>query len=219
MKKIIKWLFVTIGIYLYKVQKIVEDKTLPKFGNNPKGLTINFPRNIANPRKIFIGDNVNLGPGCFLLPLTEYPTKKMRSSQFSMATQKFEPKIIIGNNVTATADLQVAALKSITIENDVMFASNILVADHQHGYANVDFAYKYQPLWKIKPITIKKGCWIGQNVIIMPGVTIGEFSIIGANSVVNRSIPPKSIAVGSPASVIKQWDDQSQSWADVRNKF
>jgi len=50
--------------------------------------------------------------------------------------------------------------------------------------------------------------------VILPGVTIGEYSIIGANSVVTKSIPPRSIAVGAPAKVIKQWDDKSDRWAE-----
>lgn len=215
MKNFIKDMFARLGILLFKVQRQVEDRTLPTFANNPKELKINLPRNIANPQNIHVGDNVNLGPGCFLLALTEYPTLKMRNSEFNQATQQFNPIIRIGNNVSATADVQISALESITIEDDVMFASNVFVGDHQHGYQNADIPYKYQPIWKISPITIKKGCWIGQNVIVMPGVTIGEHSIIGANSMVNRDIPPRCIAAGSPASVIKRWDEQTQSWIRV----
>ncbi|WP_050775101.1 acyltransferase [Desulfonatronospira thiodismutans] len=212
MKNYIKKIFAMLGILLFKVQGQIEDRTLPTFATYPKRLKINLPRNIANPQHIYIGDNVKFGPGCFLLALTEYPTSKMRNSEFNKATQKFNPVIKIGDNVTATAYVQISALERITIEDDVMFASNVFVGDHQHGYQSAATPYKYQPIWKINPITIKKGCWIGQNVIVMPGVTIGECSIIGANSLVNKDIPPKCIAVGSPATVIKKWDDQSQIW-------
>ena len=68
---------------------------------------------------------------------------------------------------------------------------------------------------KIAPICIKRGCWIGQNTVISSGVTIGELSIIGANTVVNRDISARSIAVGSPAKVIKQWNEKEQRWVDV----
>jgi acetyltransferase-like isoleucine patch superfamily enzyme len=70
-------------------------------------------------------------------------------------------------------------------------------------------------MFRIAPIVIKRGCWIGQNVVIMPGVTIGELSIIGANSVVTGNIPPRSIAVGAPARVIKTWDAASRAWVPV----
>jgi lipopolysaccharide O-acetyltransferase len=61
-------------------------------------------------------------------------------------------------------------------------------------------------------VEIGRGCWIGQNVVILPSVKIGEMSIIGANSVVTQSIPERSIAVGAPARVIKQWDDKNREW-------
>ena len=100
----------------------------------------------------------------------------------------------------------------ITIEDDVMFASNINISDGLHGYETAEEPYKFQPMGHIAPVTIKRGCWIGQNVVVMPGVTIGELSIIGANSVVTRSIPARSIAVGAPTKVIKQWDEGTQRW-------
>ncbi|MFN6946982.1 MAG: hypothetical protein ACK4ND_18715, partial [Cytophagaceae bacterium] len=60
--------------------------------------------------------------------------------------------------------------------------------DGLHGYENANEPFKYQKMFRIEPIHIKQGCWIRQNVVILPGVTVGEFSIIGANSVVNKSI-------------------------------
>ena len=67
----------------------------------------------------------------------------------------------------------------------------------------------------LPPILIKKGCWIGQNVVIFPGVMIGVLSIIGTNSVVTKSIPDRCIAIGSPAKVIKKWDENAQQWVSV----
>jgi len=81
-----------------------------------------------------------------------------------------------------------------------------------HGYQTPDLPYKYQPLQRIAPVAVGRGCWIGQNVVILPSVTIGEMSIIGANSVVTHDIPARSIAVGAPARVIKQWDEKSRRW-------
>ena len=55
-----------------------------------------------------------------------------------------------------------------------------------------------------KEVTVGKDCWIGGNTVILPGVTIGDGVTVGASSVVTRNIPSYSIAVGSPARVIKQ---------------
>lgn len=54
-----------------------------------------------------------------------------------------------------------------------------------------------------KKVIIGKAVWLGVNVVVLPGVNIGDYTIIGANSLVNKDIPPFSIAVGTPAVVIK----------------
>jgi len=189
-----------------------DQLTLPRFKNAPSGLVIDRPRKIAHPALISIGDNVWLGPGSWLIPITRYPTKKMSRTDDVRNRQTFNPCIEIGNNVTATANLQVFSQQRVTVEDDVMFASNVFINDGSHGFQNGARAYKDQPIFRIRPVRIGRGCWIGQNVVIMPGVTIGAFSIIGANSVVTRDIPSSCIAVGSPAVVKKRWSQSRNEW-------
>ena len=55
-----------------------------------------------------------------------------------------------------------------------------------------------------KPVTIGNDCWFGANVVICPGVTIGEGAVVGANSTVTKDVPPYTIVVGNPAKVIKE---------------
>jgi acetyltransferase-like isoleucine patch superfamily enzyme len=209
---LIQKLIIKLGVKLQQYQNQIARASLPKFANDPKDLMIELPRRIIQPEHMTIGDNVSLGPGSFLIATTRYPSKTMQNLDNPVPVQLFHPKISIGNRVTATADLQIAAQSEIIIEDDVMFASNIHINDGAHGYETADIAYKYQKISKVAPITIKKGCWIGQNVMIMPGVTIGEFTIIGANSIVKESIPAKCIAAGNPAKVVKRWDEQAENW-------
>ncbi|WP_222845120.1 acyltransferase [Halomonas nanhaiensis] len=108
--------------------------------------------------------------------------------------------------------LQVFAQGRVSIEDNVGFGPNVFINDASHGLGSVNVAFKYQPLSGPYPITIGKGCWIGANVVIMPGVNIGMYSVIGANSVVTKNIPAYSIAVGAPAKVIKQWNMEAQTW-------
>lgn len=190
----------------------VSDTALPRFGNCPNNLTIVQPRTICYPEDIFFGDDVWLGPGSLLIPLREYPVPLMKKYKTDPDLQHFSPTIAIGNRVTATAALQLAAMTTISIGDDVMFASNINITDGLHGFENADEPYKFQKMFRIAPISIGNGCWIGQNVVILPGVHIGELSIIGANSVVTKSVPEKCIAVGSPAKVIKRWDEKKREW-------
>lgn len=213
LRKISRKLLISLGALLHEVNGGIAQATLPQFGNNPKNLTIELPRRIMNAEHIFLGNNVSIGPGSLMYAVTQYPTSHMKHPENQQDVQSFSPSITIGHGVTATANLQIVAMSEITIEDDVMFASNINITDGFHGYENGNEPYKYQKLFRIAPINIRKGCHVGQNVVILPGVTIGEFSIIGANSVVNSSIPDRSIAVGSPARVIKTWDEKNHTWS------
>jgi acetyltransferase-like isoleucine patch superfamily enzyme len=206
-----KW-SVPLGILLYEVRAEIEKATLPKFGNRPRNLQIDLPRRIINPMNIFLGDDILIGPGSLLYAIVEYPTPPMLHPEIHQDIQKFNPKITIGSRVTSTANLQIASMSEVTIEDDVMFASNINITDGLHGYSSANIPYKCQEMFRIGPVRIKQGCWIGQNVVILPDVTIGEFSIIGANSVVTRSVPDRCIAVGAPAKVIKTWDNNTKNW-------
>ena len=68
-----------------------------------------------------------------------------------------------------------------------------------------------QPL-NSKAINIGDGCWLGEKVCVLPGVTIGKKCIIGAGSIVTKSIPDFSIAVGNPAKVIKKYNFETHKW-------
>jgi acetyltransferase-like isoleucine patch superfamily enzyme len=205
-----------LGIRIYQANAAIASRTLPKFANTPKDLIIELPRRINNPQCIFLGDNVWLGPGTLLNPVTRYPSFSMKHPGKEYNVQRFDPKIIIGNRVTATGNLTIGAAREVIIEDDVLLASNIAILDNLHGYEKPDEPYKYQPLSHIAPVLIKRGCWIGNNVVILPGTTIGEMTIIGANSVVTKSIPDRCIAVGAPARISKKWDKATQQWVVYR---
>ena len=208
----LKRLLVRLGVLLHGLRTPIARASLPRFANEPRNLTIDLPRNISGSKRMYVGDDVNLGPGCFLVAVQRYPSSKMASPDYPMEQQTFEPTLRIGHRVTATATLQLFVQASVTIEDDVMFASNVFINDGSHGYHSATVPYKYQPIFKIAPITVERGCWIGQNVVIMPGVTIGAHTVIGANSVVTKSVPPRCIAAGSPARVLKRWDDELERW-------
>lgn len=214
LKRLVRALVIPLVRHLHA---IVEDD-LPRFANQPRNLRIELPRRICEPQCMTFGDDVQIGPGSLLLGQMCYPTETMRHPDVDGPIQIFSPKIVIGNRVTATGGLTIAATQEITIEDDVMLASNVLVADGLHGYEHANAPYKYQRMFRIAPIVIKRGSWIGQNVVVMPGVTIGELAIVGANSVVTRDVPPRSIAVGSPARVTKRWDSVKQRWLSVRTR-
>ena len=73
----------------------------------------------------------------------------------------------------------------------------------QHRFDNPDIPIIDQGDHRAEPVTLKTGCWIGANALILPGVTVGRNSVIGAGSVVTKSIPDRVLAAGNPAKVIR----------------
>ena len=211
-RRVLRRAMTELAMRLLDVQERVSQRTLPKFANQPKHLSIDLPRRIIHPERISLGDHVWLGPGCFIAAVTDYPSASMRHPDSQREPQSFSPRIRIGDRVTSTGNLIIGAVEQVDIADDVMFAFNVTLLDNLHGFDHPYEPYKYQAIRRIAPVAVGRGCWIGQNVVILPAVTIGEMSIIGANSVVTHSVPPRSIAVGAPARVIKQWDEKTQRW-------
>lgn len=116
------------------------------------------------------------------------------------------PQITIGDNVSIESDCHISAIDSVTIEDNVLMASFVYISDHSHGKCcEDDMAIPpiKRQLYSKGPVRICRNVWLGEKVTILPNVTVGEGSVIGANSVVTHDIPPYSIAVGNPARVIR----------------
>lgn len=89
----------------------------------------------------------------------------------------------------------------VTIGRNVLVAGHTSINTVSHGIERCDIPMNDQPL-RIDPVVIEDDVWIGLNAVVLQGVTIGRGSVVGAGAVVNRSIPPWSIAVGVPARII-----------------
>lgn len=101
-------------------------------------------------------------------------------------------KLVLGENTQIGTFTIIDAMCGVVIENDVMvgFGCSLL------SYSSIDN--------KSGRVVLKKGCKVGSNSVIMPGVTIGEYAVVGANSFVNRDIPPKEVWAGTPAKHLKR---------------
>lgn len=104
---------------------------------------------------------------------------------------------------------------NIIIEDNVLIASHVLISSENHSIdPESEIPYMNQPL-QCSPVEIGEGTWIGEKVIILPGVQIGKKCVVGAGSVVTKSIPDFSIAVGNPAKVIKKYNFLNHKWEKV----
>ena len=95
---------------------------------------------------------------------------------------------------------------SITLEDDVMLGSGVQIYVSNHRFDSPNVSLMDQGHSKTKPVILRKGCWIGANVILLPGVEIGANSVVGAGSIVTKSIPSRVVAAGNPAKIIKILD-------------
>lgn len=142
---------------------------------------------------------------------------------------KFNSKVHIGNDVRIQAYQPTSILTlgknvymchrnsfllggNITIGDNTLMASDILISSENHGTNPESNLFYGQQELICKDVVIGEGCWIGEKAIILPGVTIGDKAIIGAGSVVTKSVPAFCIAVGNPAKIIKQYDFNLHSW-------
>ncbi len=214
-KRITRKLAVVLGTWLQEAEGTIAQATLPRFATPATGLVMQTPRQLGNPQLIHLGSDVKLGPNSVLRALDKLPGSWLEHPTGEHVSQTFAPELRIGDRVTATGLLQVIAHESIIIEDDVMFATNVFVCDGLHGFERGDVPYKYQGISRIAPIRIGRGSWLGQNVVVLPGVTIGECAIVGANSVVTKDVPAHSVAVGSPARVTRRWNAATETWQAV----
>ncbi len=111
----------------------------------------------------------------------------------------FGNQVKLGKGVFINHSFIGSASGGIVIEDNVQIAPNVTILSINHDPYARNMAL-------CKRVTIKKNAWIGARVTILPGVTIGESSIIGAGAVVTKDIPDNSIAVGNPACVIRTLD-------------
>jgi lipopolysaccharide O-acetyltransferase len=201
--KIIKYLNEN-GWYAFTIK--LKDIFLSILLSPSKGVKLYFPNNIRGGKFIKFGKNVVLGR---YIRIDAFPTE---SKSFSL---------VIEDDVTINDNVHLGAYKSVKIGKGTLIASKVFITDHNHGH----FTAPLEPNeMLIKPcdreieadeVVIGQNVWIGENVVVLPGVVIGDNSIVGASSVVTKNIPKDSIAVGSPAKVIKRHDRSLNKWVGI----
>lgn len=114
----------------------------------------------------------------------------------------------------ATIGIGSIVIGPVTIGRGSVCAQHCFISGESHQYQDVTKNFRQQD-FDIKPVAIGEDVWIGSNCVIVPGVTIGKKSVIGAGSVVTKDVPAFSLAVGNPAKVVKQYDFEAKQWQRV----
>ena len=160
------------------------------------------PTTVFNEQYISIGDDTLIGPGVAL-------------SAGMVPGQECISKVVvsIGDRCLIGRGSGIVGHFSIEIGNDVWTGHHVYITDQNHGYEDVTRPISQQSQPE-RPVVIGDGSWLGHGAVVLPGVTIGKHVVIGANSVVTKDIPDFSVAVGSPARVIRHYDE-TLGWVNV----
>lgn len=171
----------------------------------PQARLIRFPFDIRGKKFVRIDEGFTTGVGCRVEAFTEGSNKTL----------------FIGKNFQMNDYVHITAMQRVIIGDNVLLASKIYISDCTHGSysgdehdSHPDISPDKRPLFS-QPVVIEDNVWLGEFVSVLPGVTIGKGTIVGANSVVSRSLPPNVIAVGSPAKPIKFYNFESQKWEKI----
>ena len=157
-----------------------------RFGRNS---VLQCPARTSGEERIEIGDGVFIGANSWLQTLPD--------------GQNASSALLIKDGTSIAGGCVLSAVRSLVLEENVLLARNVYISDHMHRYTDTRQPVLSQGLDKVEPVLIRSGAWLGQNVVVCPGVTVGRGSVIGANSVVTASIPDGCVAAGAPAKVLK----------------
>ena len=170
-----------------------------QLGSAGRGVVISPPLRFANLQYVHLGDGVTIHRDSWIHVLTPrlgHPAPQLVIGPFS--------SIGMGATISAAAD--------VVLGRHVLLARNVYISDHGHAYEDLQLPIMDQGITEAKRTSIGDETWLGQNVCVLPGVQIGRHCIIGSNSTVTRDVPDYSVAVGSPARVVKRYDLLKQRW-------
>jgi acetyltransferase-like isoleucine patch superfamily enzyme len=154
------------------------------FGNHS---VLQPPLRVSREYRIAIGSNVFVGSGSWLQVLEDGPGVALE----------------VGDGTSIAGNCVLSAARSVRLGRQVLLARNVYISDHIHAYGDTSRAVLEQGVEQVAEVVVDDGAWLGQNVVVCPGVRVGRGAVIGANSVVLEDVPDHSLAVGAPARVVR----------------
>lgn len=162
------------------------------------------PRILWGRDHIFIGNRCLVLPNCLIHAISVYGEKH------------YESHIQIGDDVYIGRNGYLVATQGITISDGCVLSDYVYITDAHHGFDPRKGLIMKQELESKGPVIIGANCFLGYRTVVMPGVSLGEWCIVGANSVVTRSFPAYSMIAGSPARLIKIYSHELRQWVSPR---
>ena len=153
-----------------------------------------FPRRIQGGASIEIGSDVIVQSHSWLAAIARW------------GDTVYKPRIGIADHVRIGRHAIITAIEEVLIGEGCLLSEQVFISDHTHEAVPGAIPPTHQPLARGGPVNIGRHCFIGIRSCIMGGVTLGDYCVVGANSVVTRSFPPGSVIAGAPAKLLKTLD-------------
>lgn len=173
----------------------------------PTGLkTLGDASVIKRPRVLWGREHIEIGSRCLVM------SNCLMQAVVKYEESHYEPCIEIGDDVYIGRYAYLVAAQEITIADGCVLSEHVYIADNSHGYDPLAGPIMRQPLEVKGPVRIGPNCFLGYRVAVMPNITLGEWCIVGANSVVTCSFPAYSMIAGAPARLIKVYSHELHRW-------
>ena len=182
-------------------RKLVFERSLKSLG--PTSFVSPFIE-IMNMRNVAIGDNVYVSRGSVILAIDHYDVGV------------FSPSITIDDGAYLGKGVTLACAKELVVGENAVLGDNVYIADCSHSLQDIRKSVVRQEL-EVGVVKIGSRSWIGKNSVVLFDLTIGENAVVGANSFVNRSVPPYTMVCGSPAKIVKRYDLAEKRWVAARD--
>jgi acetyltransferase-like isoleucine patch superfamily enzyme len=185
-----------VGLYRLAVRarnKLFSLAVAGSFESFGERSVLETPLRIEGEGRIRIGSGVFIGRGSWL--------QVVDSDEHG----RVDVAITIGDGTSIVGNCVVSAACSVEIGPDVLMARGVYISDHSHRYDAVGRPVLAQGITNVRPVSIGADAWLGENVVILPGVRIGRGAVVGANAVVTRDVADYAVAVGAPATEVKRF--------------
>ena len=200
-----------------------------KIKNSPQikriALRLLMPKGQARPRlwvRLFVnpifrkkgrGAKIRPRTRMDIMPFNEFILGRNSTIEDFCTVNNGVGKIQIGSNTRI--GLGSVLIGPVTIGNDVRLAQNVIVTALNHNYQDISMPISEQGV-NTEEVYIADETWLGANVVILPGMSVGKHCIVAAGSIVTRNVPDYSVVAGNPARIIKQYNPETKKWEKTK---
>ena len=137
----------------------------------------------------------------------------------NICVQDEEKRMKIGKSVLVGRRTMISTGGHLEIGDFTIMGPNVYIGDVDHDYTdNLKVPILCGGITDNRAVTIEENCWMATNSVVSGNLTLGRGSVVGANSVLTKDIPPFSVVVGNPAKIVRMYDTVTNSWNPIRSQ-